>query len=108
MRTAGKQMVRKHAIKRILATALFCVAAAGAVLASDLPPPAAPPPRAPAIYAPPPPVYDWTGFYIGINGGWGFGHSDWNTNVSGLVLDTGNFNVNGGLVGGTIGYNWWH
>jgi len=107
MRTAGKQMVRKHAIKRILATAPFCVAAAGAVLASDLPPPAAPPPRAPAIYAPPPPVYDWTGFYIGINGGWGFGHSDWNTNVSGLVLDTGNFNVNGGLVGGTIGYNWW-
>jgi outer membrane immunogenic protein len=44
----------------------------------------------------------WTGFYIGINGGWAFGKSDWT--VPGVT--TGNFNVNGGLVGGTVGGNW--
>jgi outer membrane immunogenic protein len=99
-------MISKHAMKRILATALFSVAAAGTALASDLPPPRTVPARAPAVYAPPPPVYNWSGFYLGINGGWGFGKSDWNTNIGGVPLDTGNFNVNGGLVGGTIGANW--
>jgi len=45
--------------------------------------------------------YNWTGFYAGINGGYGFGKSNWaNAGVS-----TGDFNVNGPLVGGTIGYN---
>jgi outer membrane immunogenic protein len=107
MRTPGKQMISNQTMKRILVTVLFSALAAGAALASDLPPPARVPPRAPAVYAPPPPVYDWTGFYIGINGGWGFGKSDWNTNIGGVFLDTGNFNVNGGLVGGTVGYNWW-
>jgi outer membrane immunogenic protein len=100
-------MISKQPMKRILATALFSVTAAGAALASDLPPPAEPPPRAPAVYAPPPPVYNWTGFYLGINGGWGFGKSDWNTNIGGVVFDTGNFNANGGLIGGTLGYNFW-
>jgi len=49
--------------------------------------------------------YDWGGGYIGINGGYAFGQSDWGAdplNPSGLS-STGNFNVNGGLVGGTIG-----
>jgi outer membrane immunogenic protein len=100
-------MTRNDTTKRILATIVFSVTATGAALAADLPPPAAPPPRAPAVYAPPPPVYNWTGFYLGINGGWGFGKSDWSTNVGGVALDTGNFNVNGGLFGGTIGFNWW-
>ncbi len=96
-------MAQQHAMKRIVATVLVSVAATGAALAADLPPPVAPPPRAPAVYVPAPPVYNWTGFYLGINGGWGFGKSDWS--VPGF--STGNFNVNGGLVGGTLGFNWW-
>ena len=35
----------------------------------------------PYTKAPPPmvaPIYDWTGFYIGANGGWGQSHSCWN------------------------------
>jgi outer membrane immunogenic protein len=43
------------------------------------------------------PIYNWTGFYIGVNGGGGFGRSDWTR--------TGNFDLSGGLVGGTAGYN---
>ncbi len=43
-------------------------------------------------------VYNWTGFYIGVNGGGGWGRSDW--------TQTGNFDLSGGLVGGTAGYNW--
>jgi outer membrane immunogenic protein len=108
MRTAENQMTRNKAMKRVLATVLSSAVAAGTAFAADLPP--APPPRAPAVYAPPPPVYNWTGFYLGINGGWGFGKSDWNL-PNGLPgapgsLDTGSFNVNGGLVGGTVGFNW--
>jgi outer membrane immunogenic protein len=52
-----------------------------------------------------PPAYEapsyasWTGFYVGINGGYGFGTSDWNTPA--VSVDP-----QGGLVGGTIGYNY--
>ena len=51
--------------------------------------------------APVAPVYyplNWTGFYLGINGGGGWGQSQWD----GL----NRFNISGGLIGGTIGYNW--
>lgn len=47
--------------------------------------------------------YSWNGFYLGINGGYGFGTSNWTDNIAGV--GTGDFNVNGALVGGTIGYN---
>src|SRR4051812_8054093 len=46
------------------------------------------------------PVYNWTGLYLGLSGGGTWGHSSW-SNPS-----TGDFNVSGGLVGGTVGYNW--
>jgi outer membrane immunogenic protein len=57
---------------------------------------------APLYKAPPPamaPAYDWSGFYLGINGGGGWGHSTWD--ARGV-----NMNTSGGLVGGTAGYNW--
>ena len=44
------------------------------------------------------PVYNWTGFYLGINGGGGWGRSAW------TAVDT--FDLSGGLIGATIGYNW--
>ena len=46
--------------------------------------------------------YNWTGLYIGINGGYGFGSSNW-TDIAGAT--TGDFGISGGLVGGTLGYN---
>ncbi len=47
-------------------------------------------------------MYDWSGFYIGMNGGWG---------QSSTRYDWANFLVrsddaSGGTVGGQIGYNW--
>jgi outer membrane immunogenic protein len=59
----------------------------------------------PYVKAPPPPPAppSWTGFYIGVNGGWG-----WNQNTGDSeVLGFGNIvKPNGGLAGGQIGYNW--
>ena len=70
------------------------VAAQGAV-AADLS-------VAPLYKAPPAEVvqaYNWTGFYIGANGGGGWGHSWWRDDSTGV-------DVSGGLAGGTAGYNW--
>jgi len=57
---------------------------------------------APLYKAPPPamaPAYNWSGFYLGINGGGGWGHSNWDASATRI-------NTSGGLVGGTAGYNW--
>jgi outer membrane immunogenic protein len=48
------------------------------------------------------PAYaSWSGFYVGLNGGYGFGKAS----VTNDVGTTGDFNVKGALVGGTAGYN---
>ena len=51
--------------------------------------------KAPAYAA----QYNWTGFYLGINGGGGFGDSSWN----GFAVSN---SPSGGMIGGTAGYNW--
>jgi outer membrane immunogenic protein len=56
----------------------------------------APPPMAAA-------VFDWTGFYIGINGGWVEEHDRRSDPVLGLF---GDYNPNGGTIGGQVGYRW--
>ena len=90
-------------MKRILWAGAFALVAGGQALAADLPPPVAP--RAPATYVPTTvPVYNWSGIYIGANGGYAFGTSSWSNPAIGVA--TGNFNTNGGLAGGTIGANY--
>ena len=83
-------------MKRVFFALVSLAALTGTAAAADLPPRLAPAPyyKAPVAI----PVYNWTGFYIGINGGGGFGRSQWDT--------TGGFNTSGGLVGGTVGYNY--
>jgi outer membrane immunogenic protein len=87
-------------MKRILIAGAIAFAAGGQALAADLPPPVAPPPRAPAMYVPAPPPYLWTGLYVGINGGYGFG------SITPNNAALANFNTNGFLGGGTIGGNY--
>ena len=50
------------------------------------------------------PGYDWSGIYIGINGGGGWGTSRFD--FPGLGTTTGDFTTSGALLGGTIGVNW--
>src|SRR5579863_8460219 len=91
-------------MKRIILVTVAAVAIVGAVpaLAADLPQPA-PVPQAPAAYVPTvAPVYNWGGIYFGVNGGYGFGSSNW-TETGGAT--TGNFNVTGFQVGPTLGVN---
>ena len=53
------------------------------------------------------PIYDWTGFYIGGNGGWGQSNSCLNfVDVFGFDFADGCRSRSGGLVGGQIGYRW--
>ena len=68
--------------------------------AADLPARMAPP--APVMAAVP--VFTWTGFYVGVNAGYG-----WNTNDDDVVINGATYEVDdeGGFVGGgQIGYNY--
>jgi outer membrane immunogenic protein len=57
-----------------------------------------------------PAIYDWSGVYIGINGGGGSTHKCWDiTNDLGFVVPTtseGCHDATGGFVGGQLGYRW--
>jgi len=80
-------------------SALAMVAGAASANAADIQQRQVMPAKAPVYVAP---VANWTGPYIGINGGWGFGTSS--SFVGGGL--PGSFNTSGGLIGGTLGYNW--
>jgi outer membrane immunogenic protein len=82
-------------MRRLILAMAFATIAVPA-FAADLPVAPPPPPRAPAFVPAPP--FSWTGLYVGINGGY-----SWNNWTDG-VGDS--FNANGGIVGGTIGFNY--
>jgi len=91
-------------MKRILMAGAVVLAAATQAFAADLPPPMAPPPRAPAAYIPVSPAYNWSGFYIGLNTGYGFGDSTWDSSI--LGASSGSFAVDGAMAGRTLGWNY--
>jgi outer membrane immunogenic protein len=84
--------------KFLLASAGFIALGVASASAADIPRREVMPAKAPVYMAP---AYNWTGFYVGVNGGGGWGHSDW-SNPSGTL----NSKLSGGLVGGTLGYNY--
>jgi outer membrane immunogenic protein len=81
---------------------LMALGAAAPASAADLP--AKVYTKAPAMVAA---VYDWSGFYIGANGGGGWSRKCWdNTTVAPFVFGEGCHDASGGLAGGQIGYRW--
>jgi outer membrane immunogenic protein len=82
-------------MRRVLLTSVALLASiATAAVAADLP--RRMPTKAPAFV---PVGYNWTGLYVGINGGYGWGRSRWSS--FGTSAD-----ISGGMIGGTVGYNW--
>lgn len=83
--------------KLLLASVGVLALGVAAASAADIP--QRMPAKAPPIEMPP--AWSWTGLYVGINGGYGWGSSEFSAPFA-----SGSFDTNGGLVGGTLGYNW--
>jgi outer membrane immunogenic protein len=95
--------MRRVSLATTLLSALSAVALAAATQpasAADLPRRTEMPVKAPIV--PPVPYYNWTGFFVGINGGGAWGRLSFDL----PGVPTGNFNTNGWLGGGTVGYNY--
>jgi len=93
-------------MKKYLTAAAFMALSSASAFAADLP--ARTYTKAPPIVAP---MYDWSGFYIGLNGGGGSSHKCWDlVGLPGLgafsPISEGCHNATGGTVGGQIGYRW--
>jgi outer membrane immunogenic protein len=90
----------------VFAAALFFVATCSPLLAADIYQP-----QPPTVYTPPPPAppYNWGGFYVGANGGYGFANVNATATLTGnpsvFATATGSENINGFVGGGQIGAN---
>ncbi|BAM90014.1 putative outer-membrane protein [Bradyrhizobium oligotrophicum S58] len=82
----------------VITTALVGIAAATSASAADMA--ARPYTKAPPMIAT---INDWSGFYLGINGGYGSSRNCW-TLADGRA--EGCHNATGGTVGGQFGYRW--
>jgi outer membrane immunogenic protein len=90
-------------MKKLLLGIAGVIALAAPASAADLA--ARPYAKAPAMIAA---VYDWSGFYIGANGGWGSSRKCWDfVNATATVFTSeGCHDATGGTAGGQIGYRW--
>jgi outer membrane immunogenic protein len=101
--------MRRFRCAALAAVAVISIASAAS--AADLPAKAPMYTKAPMVA----PAFSWTGFYIGVNGGYGWNDPTvtYTPNDPGAALGCGvgcippaSFNMSGGLAGGQIGYNW--
>jgi outer membrane immunogenic protein len=51
-------------------------------------------------------IYDWSGFYIGANGGWGSSRNCWDSVPPSAIGAEGCHDATGGTAGGQLGYRW--
>src|SRR5213080_84360 len=90
-------------MKKVFLSTVALIAFAAPAAAADLA-------ARPYTKAPPAPiaaVYDWSGFYIGANGGWGSSRKCWDfvDPVLGPIAE-GCHDATGGTAGGQLGYRW--
>src|SRR5688572_24858022 len=94
-------MSKGRYVKKILLTTTALIALGIApVAAADLA--ARPYTKAPAAIA----MYNWSGFYAGVNGGWGSSRNRWDEVSVAPFISLGSHDATGGTVGGQIGYRW--
>ena len=93
-------------MKKLLTAAAFAITAvgmgSGAAFAADLPA---------RVYTKAPPImvqaYNWTGFYLGVNAGFGFGRNRTDVDASLFGFsETTRLSPFGALGGAQVGYNW--
>lgn len=89
----------KHHIAALFALGAV-IASLSTARAADVAP--ARPQAVPPAAAPVP--FTWSGFYVGLNGGYGWGRSNWRDPATDPTLR--GFGLSGGVVGGQLGYNW--
>jgi outer membrane immunogenic protein len=88
-------------MKKILAGATALLGTAVSAQAADMAV------KAPYLKAPVAMVYDWTGFYVGVNAGVGIGRDYTRLAIpAGPSFEASYLNPQGGMGGGQIGYNW--
>jgi outer membrane immunogenic protein len=99
----GRSM--RPAWKSVLLIAFFSLVGLASARAADAPPPVPPPPppQAPTTYAPVIAVFNWTGFYIGGNLGWGWSQGTFNGPAGAVISTT---NTSSFLGGGQVGFNY--
>ena len=91
-------------MKRLALAVGLGACAASAALAADLPQPAPPPAKAPVAYAPPP-VYNWSGFYIGGNLGAAWTNGNY-SDAAGNTFNGGGTSTTQFVGGGQVGANY--
>jgi outer membrane immunogenic protein len=62
--------------------------------------------KAPLYKAPVEVPYDWSGFYVGLNGGYSWGRSATDFSVAGVTVLSTTQDLRGWVFGGQAGYNW--
>jgi outer membrane immunogenic protein len=98
MTISGRSTIRAS----IAAIALIGAGMASGAHAADLA--SRPYAKAPAMAVA---AYDWSGFYIGANGGWGSSHHCWDAVMpNGTLVPDGCHDATGAVLGGQIGYRW--
>jgi outer membrane immunogenic protein len=83
--------------KSLLASVALVTLATSSVFAADMPR------KAPAKV---PLAYDWTGFYVGANVGWSFGHASTDWAIATVPVGSTSSKLDGILGGFQGGYNW--
>lgn len=93
-------------LSRAISAGVLLAAVSAPALAADLPTRKSAP-----VMAVVSPLYNWTGFYAGLQGGWMGGGNDRvgyfsSTAAVPSYTNLGNLAVRGGFIGGRLGYDW--